>query len=173
MDRYYFVGQKIELNNEEIFKKVLVEDDLKTNKKYDIKLVQINKITGEKIAKGDELSAEKYLNTDKTGIYKVSIYVKDGEIEAGTTYIIHILDTFLQNGRTRFISNKYVNTIVEKSKWYGRFSGRLKKSLEKKKGEGMYIVNISKDKMKKIKNKIENNDYRINQTMNRELAESW
>lgn len=172
-DRYYAVGQKIELNNAEIFRKVSVEDDLKTGKKYEIKLIQISKEPGDKIVKGDELSAEEYLNTSKSGSYKATIYVKDGDIEASTTFRINILDTFLQNGKTRFISSEYISTIPEMSKWRIRFYTRLKLILNKKKGEGNYTVYLTNEKVEQIKQKVRSNNYIINQAMNRELAESW
>ena len=172
-DRYYVVGQNKELNNDEILKKVSVEDDLKTGNKYKLKIIQIKKNNGASIAKGEELFAEQYMNTKGTAKYEITIYIKDGNVESSAIFNIYVLDTLLQNGKTRFISNLYLNTLSRMSKWFGRLNMQLKASLKKVKGEGVYVINITNEKLIEIKQKVKSNRYKINRAMNKELAESW
>lgn len=172
-DRYYAVSQNIILDNNEILKKVYIEDDLKTGKKYDAKIVEISKDIDEIIAKGSQLSAEQYMDTSEAGKYKVTVYVKEDDVEKTQAFNVYVLDTFLQNGKTRFISSLYLDTLSRMSKWYGILNIQLRTSLQKNKGEGLYIINLSKEKIGQIKQTVKRNGYKINQAMNKELAESW
>lgn len=172
-DRYYVVGQDIVLNNSEILKKVVVKDDIDTGKKYNAKIIQINKDNGTQISNGQDLSAEQYINTNRTGNYEITVYVKEGNVEKRETFDIYVLETLLQNGRTRFISNMYIHTLSRVSKWFGEFRVQLIASLQRSEGQGTYIIHLSQEKIEQIKQKVKSNGYKINQTMNKELAESW
>lgn len=172
-DRYYVIGQNILLDNREILKKVLIEDDLKTGKKYPVEIIQIKEETGKTLAKGQALSADQYMNTNAVGRYEVTVYAREEDVEKTCVFRVYVLDTLLQNGKTRFISNLYLNTLSASSKWFTNLNEQLRNSIGKTKGEGLYTIHLTEEKIDQIKQKVKSNGYKINEAMNRELAESW
>lgn len=82
-------------------------------------------------------------------------------------------DKAIVQGRTRYISNEYINTLEENSKWNTSLREKLKESLEKEEGQGMYIIYMSNAQLKEIKRSVKNNGYIISRNMNKQLAESW
>lgn len=82
-------------------------------------------------------------------------------------------DKGIAQGRTRYISNEYIDTLEENSKWNTSLREELRKSIEKGEGQGMYIIYMSNARLKEIKRSVKNNGYIISRNMNKQLAESW
>lgn len=73
----------------------------------------------------------------------------------------------------RYISEKYIDTLSKKSKWNGKLKTKLRISLQKEEGNGIYTINMSNSQIKQIKQSVRDNRYIINQAMNIALVESW
>lgn len=82
-------------------------------------------------------------------------------------------DIVREEGKIRYISKEHVNTLERDSKWNTLLKEELIGSLEKVEGQGMYIIIMSKEKINEIRQSVENNGYKIDNSMNRKLTESW
>lgn len=171
-DRYYVVGQKVTLDKNELLKKVIIENrDDKADYKFCVK--QIRNENGREIVSGTDIITNVYINTSEPAKYVLKFEVLD--TKSGNTIqeemYVYVIDMPLMKGCTRFISMKYINTLQSDSRWYTSLNDRLIESLNKNRGGGKYIVYISSDKIKSIKSKLKENEYRITNDMNRKLAE--
>lgn len=172
-DRYYVVGQNIELTPEELLKKVHVTDDLNTGCSYVVKIVVISEYDGDVIAQGNDLKSHEYIDTSKENHYVIDIIASD---EKGKLYKESNLDIYVLQGNNivnmvRFISRDYMYTLAINSKWNNRLKNTLEKSLYKEKSDKK--IYLDKDDIKKIKERVKGNNYIISKEMNRDLVESW
>ncbi len=171
VDRYYVLNQKIILNNKEILKKITTDDDLHTGKKYELRVTEIDKLNHGKIAEGDNIAAEGYLNTDEVNQYIVTVEAEDEEskVKKSAKMYVYVLNTNLSNGQIRFISYEYINTLDWTSKWNKGLKNELISSL-KEKEKSVYSINISCGEVKEIKSNIKKNNYKINNQMNKSVV---
>lgn len=170
VDRYYVVGQKIILNQEELLKKVTTDDDLHTGVKYQLRVTKIEKADNETIVTGNDIVTENYMNTKEVNQYAITIETEDKEsgVKAKANMYVYVLNTDLANGQVRFISYEFLNTLDSTSKWNKRLNDKLVSSLSK--GSGIYKINISYEHVNQIKNNIRSNNYKISHAMNKNMV---
>ena len=170
VDRYYVVKQDIILNRDELLKKVTTDDDLHTGQKYILKITKIVNEDNENIVEGNDLLPEKYMNTDIVAKYAITLETSDEESKVSAKEImnVYVMNTDLSNGQVRFISLQYFYTLDITSKWKNEFKNELKESLMKE-DNGVFDVNLSVEKIREIKEDVKNNNYIINNTMNRNV----
>ncbi len=173
-DRYYMVGQNIVLNNQEVLKKVTVEDDRNSQIKYDIHVVKIEYAGKTVSQKGENMATENYMTTAQSGFYRMTLQSSDksGKVVANAIMTVYVLDTMIQNNQVRYISYNYLHTLQEKSKWNRNpnLNGNLRRSLEKERGNGIYKIQINPKQMYEIKKEIRENHYQITQNLNQQVA---
>lgn len=102
---------------------------------------------------------------DKIKIFIVTLFM--------IIFMCNIVLAYTEKGRTRFISLDYINTLQKDSKWFADLRTKLKESLEKREGTGIYRIEISNTFLREIKSSVKNNKYIITNEMNRKLAEGF
>lgn len=170
--RYYVVGQKIVLDNEELLKKVKVENDLGTDVTYEVKVTKIVSGNGSLVAKGDNLKTEDYIDTSKSEYYRIYLSSSNYSGSVTTTGILSvvIVDDYYDKTDVRFISAEFINTLDPRSKWKKYKASTLSNSLNNE-DNYLYIVDLEKEDIDEIKNSIKNNGYRINHSINSSVSE--
>lgn len=173
-DRYYMVGQDIELNKNEILKKVIISDD-NNGGTYSFKVKKIQNIAKKKTAVDYDIITNNYMDTLITNHYIVTFVTSnsksDNTIE--TTMNVFIIDAVISKGQTRFISIDFINTLKKDSKWYISLLNKLRNTLQKTAGGGMYKIEMTNSRLKEIKENVKDNNYIITNSMNKQLAEGW
>lgn len=123
-DRYYVVGQKIILSENEVLKKISVTDSYKSNYPYKVIIKKIynkskNKIIFQDNSGMKENNLDKYLSTKNSGNYQISIYCenKDEKKIAEKEFCVYVLTDAYEQGTVRFISSEYLYTLNANSIW--------------------------------------------------------
>ena len=252
-DRYYFKGQGIVINREELLKKVTVTDDVDNGNEYYVRIIEItrtsdnlvnndsnddkndsnsnnNDSTNDKndsssnksdsasnksdsssnksdstdnksdsknnnssnksdsgskgddkdnnlLATGSNLVPEKYINTSKVSVYKIKIYTETetASVNATATFKIYVLDNETAIGSVRFISNKYLYTLSDTSKWNKKRNENLNTRLTNalKDSNPMLKVAYTSDEIEQIRKTVKGKDYRITNSLNKNITKEW
>ncbi len=174
-DRYYVVGQKVALTPEELLKKVMVNDDLSTGREYDVIIVEIKDKEGNTLISGNAIESEKYIDTSEEAHYILKIKTSDetGKITDEEYVNVYIMERGASGNVVRFISKKFLYTLNQKSKWNNRLKNILLSSINNISSSDNIKIKLSKDKIRKIKESVINNNYIITNAMNKTLLESW
>ena len=252
-DRYYFKGQGIVINREELLKKVTVTDDVDNGNEYYVRIIEItrtsdnlvnndssddkndsnsnkNDSTNDKndsssdksdsvsnksdsssnksdstdnksdsknnnssnksdsgskgdykdnnlLATGSNLVPEKYINTSKVSIYKIKIYTETetASVNATATFKIYVLDNETAIGSVRFISNKYLYTLSDTSKWNKKRNENLNTRLTNalKDSNPMLKVAYTSDEIEQIRKTVKGKGYRITNSLNKNITKEW
>lgn len=173
VDRYYVVGQNIVLNRTELLKKITTDDNLHTGRKYELKVKRIDTSQDRDIARGSNIETEKYINTNQVERYILTVEAGDAEsgVRINRKMYVYVLNTDLSNGQVRFISYKYLDTLDGTSKWNHKYKQELTDSLIKEENDICeYDISISNHCVKEIKQNIKNNNYKIDNGMNRSVV---
>ena len=252
-DRYYFKGQGIVINREELLKKVTVTDDVDNGNEYYVRIIEItrtsdnlvnndssddkndsnsnkNDSTNDKndsssdksdsvsnksdsssnksdstdnksdsknnnssnksdsgskgdykdnnlLATGSNLVPEKYINTSKVSVYKIKIYTETetASVNATATFKIYVLDNETAIGSVRFISNKYLYTLSDTSKWNKKRNENLNTRLTNalKDSNPMLKVAYTSDEIEQIRKTVKGKGYRITNSLNKNITKEW
>lgn len=165
--RYYVVNQEIQLNMNEILKKVVVTDNLDTGKKYPVFIEKIRSNNSgicyergkdsQLVSTTDDnvVLTEKFMNTDSENVYSISIFSYDKELNLreNETFSVLVVENKNYDPSIRFISKEYIWSINSQSKWNKELKGNLNDSLSKQSGEGMYYFYFSSEDIEEIKQK--------------------
>ena len=172
-NRYYVVGQKIKLDNREVLKKILVEDDLKSGKKYEIEVREIRDGNQKVLAQGEFLEAEQYISTEKEQEFVLTIMAKDSEgtLQKSGYFRVVILEMHEIEHPIRFISKDYLYTLSGHSKWVGRCNQLLQSGFDR--NEATQIIRLNTMDIKEIKESVKNHQYQITKNMNRQVMERY
>ncbi len=166
-ERYYVVGQKITLTAEELLKKVIVENDLNIDVSYDIKVTEIIAASGIRVAKGDDLITENYINTSEARRFKLILFTStpDGTVTCTGEMHVTILEDYYDKTEVRFISSEFVDTLNPRSKWKRHLKNKLNQSLNNE-NNYIYTVELENDDVVQIRNNIKSNGYKIDHGVN-------
>lgn len=174
-NRYYIKHQKIELNAAEIIKKISVSDDMDSGYPYRVYIKEIRDKDDKLIVADTDIQPEKYINTNEIQEYKIKTYIKGKTQLLSTTidFYVYIVEEAENIGTVRFISNPYLYTLSESSKWNMNLRHILKESLGKKQGQGKYNIKYTSQQLKNIKSKMTENNYKITKELNESIIKGW
>ncbi|MCR5429873.1 MAG: hypothetical protein K6E58_01390 [Eubacterium sp.] len=172
VDRYYVVGQKITLNNKELTKKIKVDNDLNIDVPYDIKVTEIDSFSGERLAFGENVKTEDYINTEQENHYRVYLSSSnlDGTVSCTGVMVVHVVEDYFNKTEVRFISYEFIDTLDPRSKWKKQDAYELEKSL-KNENKPVYSIDLEKEDLDEIKNSIKNNGHKISHSINAHVSE--
>lgn len=123
-DRYYVVGQDIELNESEILRKVEIFDNVESGYNYETGIKKIVDLSEDEILYDDSLglpenSLNQYLSTEVGKIYELTVFTenKSENKQSEKTMRVHICEEKNNLRYIRFISYDYLDTLKVTSPW--------------------------------------------------------
>ncbi len=162
-DRYYIKKQNIQLSAAEILKKVVIKDEVESGYNYKINIVEIWENENKLIVEAMDIQPENYISTQEIKEYKIKIHTetKNQDVESTGEFKVYIIDEAADIGTVRFISQQYLYTLNNNSKWNQKLKTTLIESLAKTNGQGKYKIKYTAKQLKEIKEEVRRNNYKI------------
>ena len=110
-------------------------------------------------------------------MYKIKIYTETetASVNATATFKIYVLDNETAIGSVRFISNKYLYTLSDTSKWNKKRNENLNTRLTNalKDSNPMLKVAYTSDEIEQIRKTVKGKGYRITNSLNKNITKEW
>lgn len=138
VNRYFFVGEEIKYPD--IVKKIIAKDTYGNDAINSVSIVKINNRRTDTLS-NEEI--EKIIRADFERQYQIEIKLETDTYVLKGNFIIYIIDSNEEQGRLRYISEEFIDTIDSESKWnYGKYNGELVISFNKRRDDAEYKYTI-------------------------------